>query len=276
MANEIRKVVDSNYLQNVRLRDYLSTSPKNMVVLSDYVSMEAYKGNTLPNIHERMGIVSKFPSQVLILKSTIVICGLSGRNHGLQKRFIDARQTNDFAKYCMHLKQAQNGNRSLQNQLLSLGEEANSYFEKSEKGLLSFGQSIDAFNEIFTERELKRLRRNEPLSDEMVGKFLRQAAEIARRMFEQHPAVRRWPTKSELPNTFIFRHALCGMVLALGWMQVGGAPGVSAKRHMNDLVDVGVATYGTYFDGILTRDKKLTGVFERTRFLVESARRALC
>ena len=40
----MRKVADSNYLQSDRLRDYLSKSAKNYVVLTDYTAVEAYKG----------------------------------------------------------------------------------------------------------------------------------------------------------------------------------------------------------------------------------------
>jgi hypothetical protein len=41
----MRMVVDSNYLQSEALRDYLSASPENYAVLSDYAAMEAFKGD---------------------------------------------------------------------------------------------------------------------------------------------------------------------------------------------------------------------------------------
>jgi hypothetical protein len=38
----MRKVVDSNFLQKIELRNFLSKSAQNSVVLTDYAAMEAY------------------------------------------------------------------------------------------------------------------------------------------------------------------------------------------------------------------------------------------
>lgn len=55
----MRKVVDSNFLQSDELRDYLSKSAGNYVVLTDYAAMEAYKGDTLDTIYRSMEIYLK-------------------------------------------------------------------------------------------------------------------------------------------------------------------------------------------------------------------------
>jgi hypothetical protein len=84
MKNQLRKIVDSNFLQTDRLRSYLAKSKRNYAVLNDYASMEAYKGDTLVSIYKSMEILSEFPKQVLILKDTQTICGLSGKSSGLK------------------------------------------------------------------------------------------------------------------------------------------------------------------------------------------------
>ncbi len=43
----MQNVVDSNFLQRDELRAYLASSPDNKAVLTDYVAMEAHKGDTL-------------------------------------------------------------------------------------------------------------------------------------------------------------------------------------------------------------------------------------
>ena len=80
----MRKVVDSNFLQSDELRDYLSKSAGNYVVLTDYAAMEAYKGDTLGTIYRSMEILADYPKQVIVLKGTQVVCGLRGRGAGLQ------------------------------------------------------------------------------------------------------------------------------------------------------------------------------------------------
>src|SRR6266851_566608 len=88
-----RMVVDSNVLQSDLLRAYLSKSSDNFAVLTDYAAMEAYKGDTLASIFKSMAILADFPRQVIVLKTTGVLCGLSGRRAGLQRRMIDDEQT---------------------------------------------------------------------------------------------------------------------------------------------------------------------------------------
>jgi hypothetical protein len=82
----MRKVVDSNYMQSPKLRTYLSESWKNVAVIIDYAAMEAFKGNTLVSIFKSMEILSEFPKQVLVLKSTGSISTVKGRRCGMRCR----------------------------------------------------------------------------------------------------------------------------------------------------------------------------------------------
>jgi hypothetical protein len=66
----MRKIVDRNYLQSPKLRDYLAAWRKHRVVLTDYAAMEAFKGDALVNIASATEILREFPKQVVVLKST--------------------------------------------------------------------------------------------------------------------------------------------------------------------------------------------------------------
>ncbi len=123
-------VVDSNALQSPLLRDYLSTATSNFAVLTDYASMEAYKGNTLVSIFRSMEILADFPRQVVVLKTTGVVCGLRGRQPGLQRRLIDREQTRGFSKYCDRLLAANPGDLSLQKQLGHFGRTADAQMDR--------------------------------------------------------------------------------------------------------------------------------------------------
>ena len=84
----MRKIVDSNYLQHPKLREFLLRSQSNSAVLTDCAAVEAYKGDTLQSIFKSMAILSEFPNQVVVLKGTKVISLLSGRTSGLTRRLI--------------------------------------------------------------------------------------------------------------------------------------------------------------------------------------------
>ncbi len=149
----MRKVIDSSYLQSPALRDYLSASKDNFAVITDYAAMEAYKGDTLKSIYPSMAIVSEFPRQVLILKSTTKIVGLSGRGKGLQRRLIDQHQTSGFPKFCADLSAAKSGNKTLEKSLVRMGKEASEHLEEvmanaerlrtSRQGMSAFGGKAD-------------------------------------------------------------------------------------------------------------------------------------
>src|SRR6516165_10824111 len=123
-------IVDTNSFQCEGLRAYLTKSPQNCAVLTDYAAMEAYKGDTLVSIYRAMEIFSQHPEQVIILKPTGIICGLSGRRAGLQRRLIDERRTRDFATYCRDLLAARSGDASLQAQVLSHGQVAMAHMDQ--------------------------------------------------------------------------------------------------------------------------------------------------
>ncbi|MGH6985032.1 MAG: hypothetical protein ACREEI_12475 [Stellaceae bacterium] len=85
----MRKIVDRNYLQSPKLRDYLAETRKNRVVLTDYAAMEAFKGDALANIASATEILRDFPKQVIVLKGTGAIATLKGRRCGFTRRMID-------------------------------------------------------------------------------------------------------------------------------------------------------------------------------------------
>ena len=77
------------------------------------------------------------------------------------------------------------------------------------------------------------------------------------------------PAYEELPNTFLYRHALGIAVYLLKWIRTGGQRKIRPENIRNDLIDVNFATYATYFDGILTSDKRLLQLFNEMMVLLE-------
>ena len=169
----MRKVIDSNQLQSRALRIYLSASPKNFAVLTDYVAMEAYKGDTLVSIYKSMEILGDFPSQVIVLKNTRVACGLSGRGSGLQKRLIDEAQTSEFPLYVQHLQAAKRGNLSLQRQLLDHGKEATAHLERLLADAQTAGVAMEEIAAMYSKEERSVIRTGQPYPAAMVDRIVR-------------------------------------------------------------------------------------------------------
>src|ERR1700748_3148563 len=117
----MQQVIDSNFLQNEKLRDYLAASPGKQAVITDYAAMEAHKGDTLKSIYKSLGILCEFPEQVIILKSTTIACGVRGTDPDLREPLIDRDQTSGFPLYCRQLRAAQEGDLRLQQDILEHG-----------------------------------------------------------------------------------------------------------------------------------------------------------
>ena len=120
----------------------------------------------------------------------------------------------------------------------------------------------------FTDTEVRILRKGSDLTDEIIDKFVQNILLLAAVLFRDHPRVTKWPDATELPNTFIFRYALCAHLLVFNWIAVGSPPKLKPEKMRNDIVDMSFAAYATFFDGLLTEDKKLQNIYhEASRLL---------
>jgi hypothetical protein len=163
----MRKVVDSNFLQCDALRRFLAKSQRNFAVLADYAAIEAYKADTLDILYRDMAILSDFPTQVIVLKGTQIICGLRGRTAGLQRRMIDQDQTRGFGQFCRRVNSARQGNPSFQRQLAEHGRVARHHMEQTDS----------------------------PFTEEMRHRFNNGILMTAALLFKDHPRVFNIPTQ---------------------------------------------------------------------------------
>ncbi|MGF1611410.1 MAG: hypothetical protein ACFCUQ_18550 [Kiloniellales bacterium] len=170
---------------------------------------------------------------------------------------IDQAQTREFCSYCQDLHESRRGDPHLRAELLNLGRAATTHIE----GLLSLAENLpkafDGFTKNYTKSELQTIRTGSSFTKQMVDKAMRDILLVAARLFRDHPYVGKWPDRKELPNSFILRMTLCAYVLSLRWISVGGARNVAREKIRNDMVDVMFAACGTYFDGVLTADRKV-------------------
>lgn len=261
----MKLIVDSNQLQSEALRRYLAEKKSNVAVLTDYAAMEAYKGDTLASIYKSMTVLAEYPEQVQVLKSTLVVCGLRGRPAGLQRRLVHEEQSAGFSIYAANLRRAQAGNHRLQAKLLDLGREATSHLNRMRADAERTGKAFANAAKPYTKEERRAIRHGDVYSTEFVKKAIVHIIQVATLAFKEHPRVLTRPRTAELPNTYIFRAALCMHLLMLDWAARGGAEEASPERLRNDIVDVNFAAYATYFDGLMSADAKANRIHSEAR-----------
>jgi hypothetical protein len=267
-------VVDTNQLRDQRLREYLTQSTYNFAVVPDYTMMETYKVKTLKSIYASLEILGEFPKQVIALKGSAQISGLSGRPAGLQRRMIDEKQTRNFPEFCADLNRAHAGDPVYQASILRLADEATKHLDDVILPHASTWLSrIDSVaRATYSESEMKMLRQpNFSIDRSIATKILRSTFELGYFSLEHHHA-RQKLTKDVMwfKNTFPFRFALCVYMSVINWIACGGGTATKATKVRNDLVDAAIAAYATYFNGLLSADGKALHIYDHAMAILST------
>jgi hypothetical protein len=258
-------VVDSNYLRSEKLRKFLAESPKNIAVLTDYSAMEAHARAPLITVPKSMEIVSEFPRQVVILKSSPSAALLRGRQSGMRKLLIHEEGTRQFAEYCHQLELAKAGDVRLQIELLEQGRLSAGQLGviQSHVGTNDFREALKDLANLFSKEELSVVRQKKTFSGAMIEKLASQVVRVAAHGFATH-LISKLPRAEELTNTFLFRYALGSCLLSLRWASNGGAATATNEKLRNDLVDLNFVSFATFFDGLLSDDAKAIDIYQAT------------
>jgi hypothetical protein len=170
-----------------------------------------------------------------------------------------------------HLLAAQRGDASLQQQLFENGRTATAHIDRMFLDMKALADGIDLIAKTYSAAELKILRRREKPTLQMQEKLIQRVCQLTQLFLTQHPGVTTWPRGPIVRDTFIFRYALCGYLSALKRIENGTAQNVRPDKLRNDVVDMNVVASATYFDGLLTTDKKAGAIYADAKFLLREA-----
>jgi hypothetical protein len=266
----MRMVIDSNILQDNALQEYLSKSRKNAVVVTDYVMIEALKGDTPRKIFDLLKILTANPNKVVVLKSMRSTAALKGRRCGITRRMIDAGLTRGFADWCVGLSKAKAGDKEYLRQLGEAGEEATAQIERIRADQGNYAKAIEDEAKNYTQNEIRIIRTDQPYSPEIVSKMAERIVGLTIKFFELHPDGIRPPTILELPYTFLFRMAVCAYLQTLRRIRDGGAQGVTADKIANDIVDATYVVYASFFQGLLSKDAKANELYRNVKHVLKA------
>ncbi|MCH7559502.1 MAG: hypothetical protein IIB56_18900 [Planctomycetes bacterium] len=260
----MKKVIDINYLQKPVLEDYLAKNRDNYVVFTDFACMEIYKCNALKNLACKLKIVSQYPDQVIVLKGTREIVSLTLAPNKLPQSLIDNAQTIGFPEFCNQTKSACEGNNLLSKEVRLKESYASHYLEEQMISHQLIVNAIKGFAKSYGPSYLRALRTGKKLPPDMQEKITEHIYLITLNFFKGHPDVQAQPEFDSLKNSYVFRYSVSIYLLSLRWIKDGGIEQVSAKKLRNDAVDMSYVTYATYFDGLLSLDKKLNAIYRDT------------
>jgi len=263
----MRVVIDSNGLQGDELRTFFEMSPNNRAVITDYTAMEAYKDNTLVSIQASWSVLRDFPDQILILEGTKAAGLVDPRAPGVANRLISREETKAVPSFIGALDRAAKGDAFIVRQLLERGRWARTQMNHILSGAADMNLSIDEFVGQFSKADLSRIRRKDRWTQDLALKFGDLVNRLALISFKRHPGRPVWPEPRHRINHFLYRHALAYAVYMLQLVR-RGALNRKAQAARNDAVDVILATYATYFNGLMSEDNQASVIHHLTRFFL--------
>jgi hypothetical protein len=242
----------------------------NKVVLTDYACMETYKGNPLSNMAKSIKLVSKYPDQIVVLKGTREIIKLQLSGPCSAENLIDQKQSVGFRMFCTAISLATKGNSNLRNQINEKGNFALEHFDSLQRDAVGVVEAIIEIGQSFPSDVLALIRKQDPLPKDVADKIIYDILFLATSLFRNHSDVTSLPNAKLARNNLLFRFAVSSYLLALRWISSGGIESVRIERVRNDLIDMSYIAYATFFDGLLTNDKKMAALYKETTFLLEN------
>jgi hypothetical protein len=271
----MRKVIDKNYAQDPGLEEYLRADINNKVVITDYFCMECCNGiNPIKNASRSVEILSRYPKQVIILKYTSPATKIGGILLDPQVCLEDPEQTREFARFCYDVRMAAQGEEYLAAQILRYGALASQHLDGILENSTDYAQAINNVRRVFDAEELTVLRRGDPLSGNTIQKVVQQIFLLALFLLRDHVGTlidrADIASLSLVHNTFIFRFAISSFLMTLRFLENGGVANAKPAKLRNAIIDMAYVAYATFFDGILTREKKVQEIYIQSRFFVEN------
>lgn len=259
----MRKVIDSGAFRSSELAEFLSSSRHNRAVLIDYSALEPSKTN-LPNIlRENVRILSRFPRQVLVLRSTGRISNTPSHSPARLDQLVDWKHTRRFSKFCDTLLNTSDD--FLRDRLSSMcNQNAQKHFERLKSDSKFVKDGIEKLSKCFSQKSAETLYHSDPSSSDLGLGFLGGVVATASIMRQRSCLEGYGGGQPEL-NSLSFRYALTCYLLAMKWISESGFQQAGASTITNDYTDAMYVAYATLFDGLITRDKKPRELHSKAR-----------
>jgi hypothetical protein len=186
----------------------------------------------------------------------------------MSNRLIWNEHTESFPKFVQEVEQARLGNALIEDTLLWRGEQATERMQSLEDNALDLLQQHTAMLSALDPQDVIAIRRNTQGSESIINNILAVAKVIGDQL-SRESGVRVYARvrTRDLAMDFSFRMGLALTCLFLEWVRTGSQLSTKPSKIRNDVVDAFISVYGTYFNGLMTKDQKLNDIHDLSRSL---------
>ncbi len=265
----MRVVIDSNRVQSLELETFLASGPSHRAVVTDWLMMEAYKGDMRKSLYKSIAVIEKYPRQVIVLRNTGQ-CMRVRADAQMANRLIWTEHTKTFPEFMLEVRAAEASGGAIEESLLERAREANRRMDQllNQAELLLKGHAVMV--SAFTAADISAIRGGPVVPPDILRRVFSIALDVAagfRQSFEPPLS----PPSTKMRNRdFLFRVGLAMTCSGLEWVRTGSPEQVKAEKVRNDYVDGMFSVYGTYFNGLMTGDAKLQRTHALNRQLLKA------
>jgi hypothetical protein len=265
----MRVLIDTNSLQTDELKVFLSADRENKAVLPEHTTAEIFKPRDLNTVFASHAILCEYPHQVLVLRANSHAMSIDARTPAISNRFIDRKATREFPEYCRDLREAQRGHPGYLRQIAQRQQWAQERPQAVEDALGDQADSLNELRQNFSPHELSQMSRgdNIPLRSRQV--ILAMVTSIAEQLARSFPSRASVPPSPYRYNHFGWRSALCDIIQLIRLIN-DGAQRRAPPRARNDHFDNVFATFGTYFNGVMSNDAGMLATQSIARLILRS------
>jgi hypothetical protein len=262
---------DSNALRHPGLEQFLQESLNHCIALSDWTLIEMRKKDALSTSRDSLCVVFKFPQQCFALKRTDLLLGDQVYAHNDSADLIDYEETVALSQLARSLYQIPQPAPLLEH-MNELENQATEIVGRLRAEVQDWEEQMVEAVSVFDRNEVSMLRGRESVT--IPEATMRKVFDLLLHttgafMIRNQGKGGSEPMKvREAMGMFGFRYSLCALLYTLSWVHHGSPRNRTVEKRVNDVIDLQVATVGTFFNGVLSRDKKLQEVSRGARHLL--------
>lgn len=260
-----RWIIDQNYFQDEDLRIRIDKADADdAFIITDYAFVEMFKSPQWEFISEKsLAFVSKHPERILIAKAPSELMKIELTNlQPIQNwtDIIDVSLTEDTRAYFREIADVgQTGPRhSYLTASIPAGHATLSeHHQNHEENLLRLHAGVAGIEKLLNPSSIRNLRKRLLSDEDRIKIATTIATEAVRNLLLEHGATKPQADQILKNDSFLMRYHTSFTLLALTWVERGGVNGLRADRATNELMDIDYAVFGSYCNGVLTRDHRL-------------------
>lgn len=261
-----RYVIDANCADSPAFDRWISKSQTNIALITTTFAIETYR-RKLPNgIRKSYEILARYPTQLRVVKSPEKLSCLHIKPKGQTARMFDDEGTRDLQKLCSQT--VRRSDIEIERAFSHLVQQADGELAKLSNDMQGIGQELANDLDELDAKSLHAFRTGKPYNDALIRHLLSRVIGTTTEIYRTIPGCFIPERAEDLIYCFPCRLVLCGALALRARARHGNIASVKTERLRNDLLDAQYVATALYFDGLLTNDEGMRGVYQEAKVIV--------